>query len=363
LSAVLSGALAGNPAYAGFEVIDTIPVGERPRDVAVNAVTNRIYVANAYSRFISVIDGDTHAVVAQIRLGQSPPGIHSLAVNALTDRIYVVLSHLYDSRVKVVDGSSNNVIATVIVEDVAGGLDVNPLTNRIYVTNFKSDSVSVIDGRSNGVIATVPVERGPHQVAVNPRTNRIYVGCILADVVLVIDGEMNSVVGSIADSGPPVTVDPTVNRIYAKGNGGGLFVIDGNTDAVLKTIPMYYADSRYVYADLLTHRLFTSHFFPDTVSVVDPEAGMTVDAVPVSRPSGLEGNFLSGRVYVTNYVDHTVTVLADPDAEPPPWLITTLENGSPGELIFPESETLVTRAKLLTMLLGGHEAFHSDAGE
>ena len=51
---------------------------------------------------------------------------------------------------------------------------VNPVTNRVYVTNIGGNTVTVIDGATNGVIGG-PVGVQPTGVAVNPDTNLIYV--------------------------------------------------------------------------------------------------------------------------------------------------------------------------------------------
>jgi DNA-binding beta-propeller fold protein YncE len=42
----------------------TIPVGTMPMGIAVNSNTNRVYVANSGSQNVSVVDGDTKAVIA-----------------------------------------------------------------------------------------------------------------------------------------------------------------------------------------------------------------------------------------------------------------------------------------------------------
>lgn len=54
-------------------------------------------------------------------------------------------------------------------------LAVDPLTNRIYVANFTSNTVSVIDGATNTVITNVPVGTTPAEPGVNISTNAIYV--------------------------------------------------------------------------------------------------------------------------------------------------------------------------------------------
>src|SRR5438128_11996310 len=51
---------------------------------------------------------------------------------------------------------------------------INPITNKIYVTNETSDNVTVIDGRTR-TATTVAVGKRPLWVAVNPETNKVYV--------------------------------------------------------------------------------------------------------------------------------------------------------------------------------------------
>ena len=80
------------------KVTATVSVGKGPLAVAVNPVTNKIYVAN--------FDGDT---------------------------------------VTVIDGATNST-ATVSVGDHPQAVAVNPETDKIYVVNNRSDSVTVIDG-------------------------------------------------------------------------------------------------------------------------------------------------------------------------------------------------------------------------
>ena len=48
---------------------------------------------------------------------------------------------------------------------------VNPVTNKIYVTNYNSNSVSVIDGTTNTVTTTIAVGANPNGAAVNSITN------------------------------------------------------------------------------------------------------------------------------------------------------------------------------------------------
>ena len=112
--------------------------------------SKRIYVANPRSNNVSVIDGETNALIGTVIVGKRPFGV---GVNPITNRIYV--SNQGSDNVSVIDGFSNRVIATIKVGLSPEGVNVNPTTNRICVTNSISNNVSVINGSTNTVIATL----------------------------------------------------------------------------------------------------------------------------------------------------------------------------------------------------------------
>jgi YVTN family beta-propeller protein len=84
-----------------------LTVGSLPRGVAVNPITNMIYVANYDSKSISVINGVTNRLVTDIPTGSTAARI---AVNPNTNKIYVAncdpesSSAIDCSSVSVIDG-------------------------------------------------------------------------------------------------------------------------------------------------------------------------------------------------------------------------------------------------------------------
>src|SRR5713226_1527238 len=83
------------------------------------------------------------------------------------------------------------VTATVGVGAQPNAVTVNPVTNKIYITNLVGNTVTVIDGASNAA-TTVTVSSSPDAVAVNPVTNKIYVANFGSSNVTVIDGANNN---------------------------------------------------------------------------------------------------------------------------------------------------------------------------
>jgi len=101
-------------------------------------VTNKIYVVNAND--VTVIDGATNTT-STILVG--PTGGETVAVNSVTNKIYVALAN---DTVTVIDGATNTTITTLATGTGPYAMAVNTVTNRIYVTNLNSGNVTVIDG-------------------------------------------------------------------------------------------------------------------------------------------------------------------------------------------------------------------------
>jgi YVTN family beta-propeller protein len=188
----------------------TVPAGNGPWAIAVNTVTNQIYVANSNtvinqeyvpntSGTVTVIDGATNATTT-VPVGSDPEVI---AVNSVTNKIYVPN---YDSNnVTVIDGATNATI-TVLVGSYPGAIAVNSVTNKIYVGNRGSNSVTVIDGATNGA-DTITVGSNPDAIAVNPVTDMIYVANSGSANVTVINGAAVPVSPSFSSQPQSVTVN------------------------------------------------------------------------------------------------------------------------------------------------------------
>ncbi len=152
----------------------------------VNVATDTVYMA--------CYDGTTGSVTADVGSngfnGGSLPSIINIggaipvavAVNPVTNLIYVI-DHA-NASVYVIDGSSNTKIKTITVGTSPIAVAVNPVSNKIYVLNQGTAgdaTVSVIDGVMNTVLYTSPVttssgseDSGISQLAVNPATSNIF---------------------------------------------------------------------------------------------------------------------------------------------------------------------------------------------
>ena len=173
-------------------ILDTIPLvdGSEPEGIAVNPIRNRVYaVGEADHSSPWEIDGDTDTAtrisVPQLNMSGS------VAVNAVTDRIYLPNCCQLDS-VLAIDQQNNQVVATIPLGNLGpGDIAVDELRNLVYTCNGNPSGVSVVDGKLNRLLTTV-LFANPNAfcagIAVNPLTNRIYATNPGTDTVTVISG-------------------------------------------------------------------------------------------------------------------------------------------------------------------------------
>jgi len=203
----------------------TVAVGDTPFGVAINSITNRIYVINegvsgTGQGTVTVIDGSNDTVITTINVGSST-GIGSfVSVNPNTNKIYA--SVYEDGIVAVIDGKTNTVIKNITVGNLAFGSSINTITNKIYVINLLDNTVSVIDGNADVVTATVTIPGASSDlngISANPNNNRTYVAFTTggsANYVTVIKGSDYSTYTVTApfNSIRNILVDPTTDVVY-----------------------------------------------------------------------------------------------------------------------------------------------------
>ena len=126
----------------GFENNPQIMVGNGPHAIAVNEITNKIYVANTKTGNVSVIDSNSGSALKNIRVGASPGYI---AVDSDHNKIYV--ANQDSNTVSVIYGNSDTQIAQIPVGESPQHILV--VGGKIYVANQDSNTVSVINQSSD----------------------------------------------------------------------------------------------------------------------------------------------------------------------------------------------------------------------
>jgi YVTN family beta-propeller protein len=305
----------------------TVPVGSSPQAVAVNTVTNKIYVANYVSGNVTIIDGATDSTTT-VPAGLRPVAV---AVNEATNTIYVANhgSELQQGgdpgSVTVIDGATES--TTTVIDPnavVPTALAVNSVTNKIYVANFLSSNITVIDGDTNATQTITDPNAANltvYAVAVNETTNKIYFANNDIDRgpspgnITVLDGATNStttVADPNANTPNSIAVNAVTNKVYIAnvGNGttpGNVTVIDGVTDSTSTITDLNLApgiDGRgfSIAVNSVTNKIFVADELKNDVSVIDGASNSvtTITDPKAIAPVAVAVDSVTNTIYVAN---------------------------------------------------------------
>jgi YVTN family beta-propeller protein len=291
-------------------VVSTITLPGLPEQVAVNALTDRVYVAvpNFGAEpfdYLTVINGKSETVIKNIEI---PPIAYAVAVDPLRGLVYVGGSYVdadgnTHNEVVAVNSLTDRVLRTISVSTTAGngiqGLAVNALNGDLYVTNASDNEVDVIDCFE--VKDRISTSGEPYGVTVNPLLNTIYVALINGNVS-VINGKTNEITTTtpvgISDAG--IAVDITTGNVFATNSvgfpdAGSVGVLDKTGD-LLSTVPAGNFPLG-IDVDLGTHLVFVANSGDNTISVINGKTDAVNSTLPVSALF-LAVNPVTKRVYV-----------------------------------------------------------------
>jgi YVTN family beta-propeller protein len=157
-----------------FKVIKTVPVGQQPSALAVNPKKNEIYVANAESNNISVIDAEKSVVVATIGVHRAPV---SIAVTPDGKLAYVANSG--SNNVSVLDLNARKVTTTITVGIGPAMAAMSPDGKTVVVSLHGESAAAIIDtttGRERNKIGMAGCQQ-PESVTVLPDSSKAFIAC------------------------------------------------------------------------------------------------------------------------------------------------------------------------------------------
>src|SRR5262250_109047 len=201
-----------------------------------------VFVTNERSGDVTVIDGNTDAVVATLPVGKRPRGIHATPNGR---RVFVTLS----GSPRMAPGVDENRVPADKRADGLGVIDptVRKLIDRwhvgsdpeqfaiskdgkfAFIANEDDASASIIDLDSGQLRGRIKVSEEPEGVGVNPANGEVYVTCEEKGEVFAINPDQQRVIATVETGGRPRSVaflrDGT--RAYvACENGGYVAVVD-----------------------------------------------------------------------------------------------------------------------------------------
>jgi len=170
-------------------VVATVPVGSEPGTPAVDPANQEIFVPNWGSDNVSVISGSTNTVVTTIGVGSSPfrpigsssPFIFSRTTKPRGSPLYdplngqIYVPNANSDNVSVINGTSNRLAAAVAVGSQPEAPVLDPVTGHVLVANNGSANVSVISGTSPEVVASILTGANPAPPVFDNASGALYV--------------------------------------------------------------------------------------------------------------------------------------------------------------------------------------------
>ncbi|MFC4104240.1 YncE family protein [Paenibacillus xanthanilyticus] len=158
------------------KIIRTWKVGSNPVVTPVlNKQTKQLYIPNNLSRYCSILDTRTGSM-RKLQLGRLQSEI---ALNPVTNRIYLTTAQEADTgRLYVINGATDRIVRRKTIPTYTR-MFLHSRTNHLYLNgdvDFEADPLTVYNGSSLKRLAALEPRDWLGGTAVNARTNRIYKG-------------------------------------------------------------------------------------------------------------------------------------------------------------------------------------------
>lgn len=299
--------------------------------IIIDGEDKYVYVVNADSGSITIVDVATRKKAAEATVGRDPRTL------AIARGGKLLVTNMLDDSVSVLTSQDLKVVATLSVPDEPYGVVSSPAADLAFVSCSGAGMVCFIDTAALKVVGKLDVPRQPRGLAVSADGNRLYVTHFLTGEVSVVDIAQRKLLTTIATGADSnmaqhIVIDPSGARAYLPhirsnvATTSMLFdtivfpvvsVIDLaaqehrraekiGLDAVHRPVNMPFAaafapDGR---------RLFVVNSGSDDLSIIELEDGTAVGHVDVgSNPRGIVLTADGTKVFVAHHVSHEVAVV------------------------------------------------------
>lgn len=278
---------------ASNQVVANPLLGSGLFSVAASRSTGVVYIGSQGSTRVQVMDPANQVVVGTLDVGASQFG---LAVSPDGTRLYASL--LNSPFLRIYDIPSQSIVANVPVGASPFGVAVSPDGSRVVVANANSFSVSVVDTASASVVWTLSTPGGnPQSAAFGPSNRYAYVTTAGRNELVVLDLQTQTA-GSVPVGALPiaVAVAPDGSRIYtANANGNSVSVVDGQTNALLQTIPLGAGSAPYgISTSVDGSRVYVVRRTANSLAVIDSSSLSVIAQVPIGPSTFALGEFTIG---------------------------------------------------------------------
>ena len=303
-------AYAVDPARGGIVVFNSakgtmsnVATGAGPVAVAVDAKTNKIYVANSEAGSVSVIDGNTDELAGNIAVGPLP---YVLAVNSVSGKVFI--SNTFSDVVTVLNERDN--ATAKLKAGSADAIAIDEKLDRTYLLHYEDSAITILDSKPSLVGRTTT---GMHLwgVAMDSGGGKLYVTRSGNGELAVLD-EGSGTIDAVAVGAIPcaVAVIPENNRAYVVNHGGNsLSVVDTALRRSIATVPV--GDRpQAVAVDAKANLIYVANSHSDSITVIDGGTNKILRTIATGKnPFALAVNRANGQVFVAVSGEHALQVI------------------------------------------------------
>jgi YVTN family beta-propeller protein len=281
----------------------SIAVGKQPNSIAIDPAINRIYVVNAGSGNVSVIDGSSDRVVATVRTDARP---YAIGIDTSLHRAYV--TNTFSNKVTVINGATNK--AQQLPVGSKDFIEVDAHRRRAFFISYEDPALTMLDVENKIHREDLGLSH-PWGLAIDEQRGIVYVTEIGKDTLVAYheDGGKSERIptGLMPDA---VAVDQATNRIYvANYEANSITVIDGATMKPVATVAVG-THPQALAVDGKRHIVLVANTHSDNVTVIDSVRNRAVTTIPGgANPYAVAVDPDTGDAYVANYGSHPVTKL------------------------------------------------------
>lgn len=300
-----------------------------PQALAVDSANHRVYVASRDNDRVYQLDGTSLEVIKSVVVPDQPWGITYYAPQ---NKVYV--ASWSTGTVTVLDANTLDTIKKITVG--ANPTWVETAGNRIHLIAYGTNSLVVIDPVADTVIRSQHLGRtvGAWGLAYNPNLGMTYVSSRDSKTITVLDGAYTErwvMPAGLSTPCEPFELDynPVLNRLYTVCDVEGLLndrvivhqsineglvaLAEITVGSAGPDVPQGEDGRGGIAVHPQTGSLFVSNARDDSVSIIDGATYQVLDTVAVGdSPFGLAIDTQTKRVFIANRFSDDISVLTDP---------------------------------------------------
>jgi YVTN family beta-propeller protein len=308
IATLLLAGMPPQPAAASPWVVTRVGIGNDPQGLV--ALAQRVFIANAADRTVSVFDDSSSSIIATVRVGRSPRGI---AADPETGLVYV--ANNTDGTLSVIDGTRNTpaVVSTIKLKmEKPSAVAVDSVLRRVFVSHPTKNMVSVVDVSSaRPAISRVAVGSGPTSLAVvasgTPSVHKLVVSNTASNTVAVLTtGSGSSATRAPAAPGKVTTcnapsglaVDAIANLVYVACGDAGVRSVNLSTREVVHTYAGVAGQARVAIAAGQKKAYAVDN---SGLKIIDLVSQKVTSPDVAQNPVAVAADAAGSRVYLTRY--------------------------------------------------------------